>query len=131
MARILIVDDDPYIVKLLKMALENNKHEVDFAYSGEDGLDKVAKEKPELILLDVMMEAKDKGFDVARQLKHDPQTKDIPILMLTGSKNDLGFDFKKEAGDSDWLPVDAYIDKSEELDIIMAKVEELLAKKDS
>jgi len=127
MAKIFIIDDDPDIVNLLKMSFENRYHEVAFAHNGNEGLKVIGEFNPDIVVLDVMMERKDEGFDVARALKNDQKYKNIPILMLTGIKNDLGFDFKKEAGDIRWLPVDAYIDKSEDLELIVSKAEELLS----
>jgi len=126
MSKIVIIDDDPDIVKLLKLAFESRNHEVSFAHSGKDGIPLVEKENPDLVILDIMMNTKDEGIHVARTLKGNPGIQSIPILMLTGIKDELGFDFKKEAGDDSWLPVDAYIDKSEDLEIILSRAEELM-----
>jgi len=73
-----------------------------------------------------MMETGDKGFDVARELKNDPSNKGIPILMLTAIKEKTGLDFKKEAGDEVWLPVDDYVEKPLKPEELIAKVEKLL-----
>ena len=126
MSKVFIIDDEPDIVDVLKMSFEMRNHEVSFAHNGTDGLKCVEEFNPDIILLDVMMEKKDEGIEVARKLKNDPRYKSIPILMLTGIKKELGFDFSKEAGDGQWLPVDAYIDKSEDLDAIVSRAEELL-----
>ncbi len=127
-AKILIIDDDPDIVEAMKVVLESKNHQVAVAKSGEEGLKKVKSERPDLIILDVMMETGDKGFDVARDLKKDKKYKDIPILMLTAIKERTGLDFKKEAGDKDWLPVDDYCDKSLNPDELISKVDSLLKK---
>lgn len=129
MAKILIIDDDPDIVEAMKVVLESNKHKVAVARSGQEGLRKVKTEKPNLIILDVMMETGDKGFDVCRKLKNDKDHKGIPILMLTAIKEKAGLDFKKEAGDEVWLPVDDYCDKPLKPDELIAKVDILLRKK--
>ncbi len=129
MAKILIIDDDPDIVEAMKVVLESNKHKVAVANSGQEGLRKVKTEKPNLIILDVMMETGDKGFDVCRKLKNDERHKDIPILMLTAIKEKAGLDFKKEAGDEVWLPVDDYCDKPLKPEELIAKVDTLLRKK--
>lgn len=126
MSNILIIDDDPDIVRLLKLAFECRQHTVSFAHNGTDGVKMVEGEKPDLIVLDVMMEKKDEGIHVARTIKSKQDIKHIPILMLTGIKDELGFDFKKDAGDESWLPVEAYIDKSEDIDIIVSTAEELI-----
>ena len=129
MARILIVDDDPDIVEAMKVVLESKKYSVESAGSGKEGLKKVKQLKPDLIILDIMMETGDKGFDVARILKKDPGYKDIPILMLTAIKERMGLDFKNEAGDAVWLPVDEYCEKPLNPEELISKVERLLSKK--
>lgn len=126
MAKILIIDDDPDLVEAMRVVLESKAHEVSVAKNGEEGLGKVKHINPKLIILDIMMETGDKGFDVARELKRDPEYKDIPILMLTAIKERTGLDFKKEAGDRDWLPVDDYCDKPLKAEELIAKVERLL-----
>jgi CheY-like chemotaxis protein len=89
MAKILVIDDDPDIVTAVRMTLESAKHQVVTATSGEQGLEKVKAEKPEMIIMDVMMETHTAGFQLALKL-HSPdpsselkEFKDIPILMLT------------------------------------------------
>jgi two-component system alkaline phosphatase synthesis response regulator PhoP len=82
MARILIVDDDPDIVESVTMVLQKNNHEVLQAYGGVEGLEKAKKEKPDAIILDVMMPDKD-GYEVCKELKGDAHYRDIPILLLT------------------------------------------------
>ncbi|MGE5280112.1 MAG: response regulator [Deltaproteobacteria bacterium] len=129
MARILIIDDDPDIVESMKVVLESKNYVVRCAPSGEKGLKEVGIERPDLVILDIMMETGDKGFDVARRLKGDAAFKDIPILMLTAIKERTGFGFEKEAGDPDWLPVDDYCDKPLKPAELIAKVEKLLSKK--
>lgn len=128
MARVLIIDDDPDITEAMKVVLESKNYKVITAKSGNEGLKKVGPEKPDLIILDVMMETADKGFDVARELKRDPKYKSIPILMLTAIKEKTGLDFKNEAGDEVWLPVDYYADKPLNPDELISKVENLLKK---
>ena len=126
MPKILIIDDDPDISEAIKVVLETKNYKVENAGSGEEGLKKVKLDKPDLIILDVMMETGDKGFDVARDLKNNPDYKNIPILMLTAIKEKTGLDFKNEAGDEAWLPVDDYAEKPLRPDQLIAKVEKLL-----
>lgn len=129
MAKILLVDDDPDIMESMKVILESKKYEVISAFSGEEGLNKTRKKKPDLIILDVMMETGDKGFDVARELKRDENCKHIPILMLTAIKERTGMGFEKEAGDEVWLPVDDYCDKPLKPEELIAKIKKLLKKR--
>lgn len=129
--KILIIDDDPDIVEAMKVVLESKKHQVVIARSGKEGLEKVKEEKPNLVILDVMMETGDKGFDVARTIKSDAVSNSTPILMLTAIKEKTGLDFRKEAGDETWLPVDAYLDKPLKPDELISKVKALLGKDES
>ncbi len=126
MAKILIIDDDPDLVEAMKVVLESQHYEVIVAKTGEEGLRKVKLEKPDLVILDVMMETSDRGFEVAREIKNNPQYKNTPVLMLTAIKEKSGLDFKNEAGDEDWLPVDDYVDKPLQPKELIAKVEKLL-----
>lgn len=126
MPKILIIDDDPDITEGMRVVLESENYQVSSAKSGEDGIKKVKQEKFDLVILDVMMETKDKGFEVAREIKKE--NKNTPIIMLTAIKEKLGFDFKEEAGDQDWLPVDDYLDKPLNPQDLISKVENLLKK---
>jgi DNA-binding response OmpR family regulator len=128
-AKILIIDDDPDIVEAMKVVLENKQYRVAVAKNGEEGLKDVKSDKPDLVILDVMMETGDKGFEVARELKNNKSYAGIPILMLTAIKEKTGLDFHKEAGDEAWLPVDDYCDKPLNPDELISKVELLLKKK--
>ena len=129
MAKILIIDDDPDIRESLKVVLENKGHKVVSASNGQEGLEVTEKEDPDLIILDIMMETGDSGFDVARRIKNDKKRKNVPILMLTAIEEKTGLSFKKEAGDDVWLPVDAYVEKPIAPEDLVAKVEALLKKK--
>lgn len=80
--RILLVDDEPDIVTVMKFTLETNGFEVITAYDGQEGLEKAKFTFPNLIILDVLM-PKMFGDDLAKILKEDPLTTNIPILFLT------------------------------------------------
>jgi two-component system, cell cycle response regulator len=80
--KILIVDDEPLNLKLLQAHLVQSKYEVHCARSGSEALEKAAQVSPDLILLDVMMPGMD-GYEVTRKLKEDPQSRDIPIILIT------------------------------------------------
>jgi DNA-binding response OmpR family regulator len=83
--KILVVDDEPSMVAAVKAALRSKSYNVITACDGEEGLSKVTEEKPDLIILDVIMPGKH-GFQVCRELKADPKYESfskIPVLMLT------------------------------------------------
>ncbi len=85
--KILLIDDDKNMVRMLKIRLESEGFNVISAYDGEEGLEKTLKEKPDLIILDIMLPKMD-GYQVCQKLKEDRKTWDIPVLMLT-AKGDL------------------------------------------
>lgn len=80
--KILLVDDDPDFVEAVKVIVESGGYEVRVAYDGKEGLEAVAKEKPDLIVLDVMMPVMN-GHQACAQLKDNPDTAKIPIILLT------------------------------------------------
>ena len=100
--RILIADDNPANCELLQAYLEEVDCQIELAIDGQDTLDKVDSYQPDLILLDVMMPRLN-GFEVCKQLKEDPQTRRIMILMVT-ALNEIG-DIERAvaAGTDDFL----------------------------
>jgi two-component system alkaline phosphatase synthesis response regulator PhoP len=80
--KILLIDDDPDFVEAVRVIVENGGYDVRIAYDGAEGLEAVAKEKPDLIVLDVMMPVMN-GHEACAKLKADPQTAKIPIILLT------------------------------------------------
>lgn len=82
MAKILIVEDDPLMSRMYQKIFTFEGHEVVLAYNGEEGLERAVKDKPTIILLDVMM-PKMNGLQLLEKLKMDPTTKTIPVVMLT------------------------------------------------
>ena len=80
--RILVVDDEPDFAAIVQTNLEKEGFEVEVAYSGEEGLEKVYANPPDAIVLDIMMPGKD-GYAVCKELKSDDKTVDIPVILLT------------------------------------------------
>ncbi|MBP8303362.1 MAG: hydrogenase maturation protease [Phycisphaerae bacterium] len=126
--KILIVDDDPDITEAMRVVLENRGYQVDSAADSVKAMKRIAAQRPDLIILDVMMTTSQEGFTLSRKLKQDPATQTIPILMLTAVKEKTGIDFKPETGDESWLPVDGFLDKPVRPDVLVQKVEGLLRK---
>jgi len=128
-AKILIADDDQDIRESLQALLEYQQYTVVTAANREEGMKKIKTEKPDLIILDVMMTTWQDGFEMARELKDDPEFKNTPILMLTGIKDQTGIDFKSTAGDPTWCPVDGFLEKPVERAVLLAEVQRLLSEK--
>lgn len=127
-AKILIVDDDQDIRESLQAVLEKRQYTVTTAADRTEGMEKIKTEKPNLVILDVMMATWQDGFEMARELKKDPQFENMPILMLTGIKDKTGIEFKSTAGDPTWCPVDAFLDKPVDPEMLLAEVEKILSK---
>ena len=126
MAKILVVDDDPDLVESVTMILESKNHEVVQAYGGIEGLEKAKAEKPDAIVLDVMMPDKD-GYEVCKELKGDPEYSDIPILLLTAVVSQIpNSSYTSRMGME--TEADDYIDKPVEPGELAKLVERLLAK---
>lgn len=128
-AKIMIVDDDPDYINVVKTILEKEEYIVVSARNKIEGLEKIKTEKPDLAILDVMMDAWQDGFEMSRQLKKDPEFKNMPVMMLTAVENRTGIGFKSTAGDPTWLPVDVFLDKPVEPDILLSEVKKLLSSK--
>jgi CheY-like chemotaxis protein len=131
--KILIVDDDPDIVESLKMALEAAGYATASAGNAEEGLEKVHAERPDLIVLDVMMPAGTEGFHFVWDLRKDddPALRDLPIIMLTAIHQDSPMKFYPEQSDGtyqpyEYLPVQAFLDKPVVLDKLLAEAGRLL-----
>lgn len=121
--KVVLVDDEEDIVEVLSVALESNGFDVVPAYSGEQAKEKIPEQNPDVIVLDVMMETHTKGFEVARWLRGREDTKDIPIIMLTGVNQEYPFDF---GPDDMWLPVDKFINKPVSAERLLAEVQNVV-----
>ena len=104
MPKILAVDDQVHIVKLIQVNLERHGYQVVTAYDGIEAMEKIQAEHPDLIICDVMMPRKD-GFEVLRETKTDPETSAIPFIMLTAKAQDADVFRGWSSG------VDAYLTK--------------------
>lgn len=86
--KVLVIDDEPDMVEMISMALDR-EFQVITAFNGKEGIIKAQNEKPDAIVLDIMMPEKD-GFTACRELKADPRTASIPVLILTGVGEHFG-----------------------------------------
>ena len=106
--KVLLVDDDKDFVEVTRVLLESNGYKVVTAHSGKGARKKAIAEKPDLIILDVMMETDTAGFDAARWLRSQEMTAKTPVIMLTGVNQKYPFQF---GPDDIWLPVDEFFEK--------------------
>ncbi|MBL8040583.1 MAG: response regulator [Chthonomonas sp.] len=85
--KVLVCDDERHIVRLIQVHMEKAGYQVVTAYDGKDGLEKIRAEKPDLVVLDVMMPYMD-GFEVLKNLRREPDTENLPVIMLTAKAQD-------------------------------------------
>jgi DNA-binding response OmpR family regulator len=117
--KILIVDDEKQIARMLKIRMEAFGYEADTAHDGIEGLAKAQQYKPDLIILDVMMPKMD-GFEVCRKLKENPVFRSTPVIMLSVKAEEKANDLGAIAGADDYMP------KPFEPEILMEKIKKLL-----
>ena len=111
MAKILVIDDDRDFIKITRIILQSKGYDVITAADGEEGLKVMRREKPDLVILDVMMAYILEGLDIRRQIAADPNLKDIPVIMstsLTGERVQRDLPSDEYVPDSVWLhkPID-------------------------
>lgn len=117
--KILVVDDDPDLVESVAMKLESQGYAVDKAYDGVEAEDRIAAQRPDLVILDVMMPRKN-GYQLCDELKKDDATKDIVVVLLTAvadavnSTNYTHLDGKNTLAD-DYLPKPIKLEKLMEI----------------
>jgi CheY-like chemotaxis protein len=128
---VLVVDDDPDIVATSRIILESNGYEVQTASSGKEALEILARVKPDVMLLDVMMASDTEGFDLAFKLRQDPEFKDLPIIMLTAFLDKVRTEgpgpFEFILGEQ-W-PVEWLFEKPLDTKKLLAKIEAILKAK--
>ena len=122
--RILVVDDEPDFAAIVQRNLEKEGFEVDVAYDGVEGMEKVASNPPDAIVLDVMMPEKD-GYAVCAELKKDEKYEDIPIVMLTAVAGHVG-STRYSHSDGMGMAADDYLPKPASAEEITESIKRLI-----
>jgi CheY-like chemotaxis protein len=129
MPRILVIEDDPDMVEAIRLPLEASGCEVIAAATGVEGLQRARDERPDLVILDAMMETATAGFQVSLRLRDpDPaseyaECRHVPILMLSAIHSTTSLSF---GPDENYLPVDEFVEKPIDPDVLVEKVQALL-----
>ena len=123
MAHVLVVDDEPDIVKLVVKILEQRGHRVSTARDGDEALERVPRDRPDVVVIDLNLPRID-GFEVCRRLKSDEATRSIPVVMMTAAYPTLD-DAVKGLG----LGADEYVVKPFLREVLIHNVERLLESK--
>lgn len=118
--KVLLIEDEEIITDLLKRKLAKEGYQVDVASDGEEGLEKLKKNRPDLVLLDIVM-PKLGGFEVMEKIRKDKKLDGMPIIIISNSGQPVELDRAKELGASDWL-VKAQFDPQEVIDKVVRQI---------
>jgi CheY-like chemotaxis protein len=121
--KVLVIDDDNEFADAMTNVLEAKGYVVDHAMNGKVGIAKAKEQKPDIILLDVMMTTKSEGLDVAREMHKDEKLKSVPIILITGVRKEMSLPFGFEPDDT-WLPVKGILEKPVRPDVLLKTIEE-------
>ncbi len=124
--RLLIVDDDPDFVDGIKAILDVAGHETDVAYNPKDGWEALKKRNYDLLLLDIMMGRGAEGVMMARKIRKDPALREMPVLIITGIRDQIAFLFPGQAVHPGFVPVDELVEKPVEPELLLEKVDALI-----
>ena len=118
--KILLVDDDPLVIKIITKLLKGSDYMIEVAEDGLDALSRIKSMDPDLVILDVMM-PEINGYDVCYQLRFNDEFKKVPIILLTVRENELSGDISERTAIE-------YVQKPIDVKILNEKIEMLLAK---
>jgi two-component system phosphate regulon response regulator PhoB len=127
MAEILIVDDDVELGTTLSDVLSSEGHQVETIETLNEARETLRNRQPDLLILDVMFpENPAGGFDLARELRKEEGTKDLPIILLTAVNQEMPMDFSADDIDDEWMPVQDFIEKPPGVPELFEKIAKLL-----
>ena len=124
---ILIIDDNPDFLFTMKTFLTRNGFNVETASDGTTGFELIQKHRPDLVMLDVMMESTYSGFEVCRLVRNDPDLKTTPIIGISGMGEELEIDYKQWP-DYDYFRPDAFLDKPVDKQQLLRMIPEVIEK---
>lgn len=124
--KLLIIDDDPDYVDGIKTILKKAGYQVDAAYNPKDGIEALKSGNYDLLLLDIMMGRGAEGVMVARKINKDSKLREIPVLIITGIREQMAFLFPGQPAHPRLLPTDELLEKPVDPDLLLEKVEALL-----
>jgi DNA-binding response OmpR family regulator len=128
MAKIIIIDDNRDYLFSMETFLKRKGFEVIAACDGQTAMDLIYREKPDIVLLDVMMETLFSGFEIWRRLKTDPELNKIPIISVSGMADELGVRMDDATKDYEYFDPDAFFEKPVDREAVLKKINELLTR---
>ncbi len=124
--KLLMIDDDPDFVSGIKTILDSAGFEVDVAYNPKEGLQALQSQRYDLLLLDIMMGRGAEGVMIARKLRKDPKLREMPVLIITGMREQIAFLFPGEPIHPRFVEVDELVEKPVEPKMLLEKVNSLI-----
>jgi DNA-binding response OmpR family regulator len=125
MNRLLFIDDDIDFLEVMTIFFEKNGYTVDTAISPEAGKKRIVANKPDLLILDVMMPSEFEGFELAREIREKMKLLDLPIIILSCIHDQKQVPYRF-APDKDYLPVDVFLDKPVSPEKLLEQIKRLL-----
>jgi two-component system response regulator MprA len=123
--KILVIDDDPIYVKSTRAILESHGYQVDSAQNGEEALAKMSQEKPDLVLLDVMMDWVLEGVTISQEMMSQRELQPIPIIMVTSIRDS---EYRGTFPQDQYLHINSWLDKPCPPDKLVAEIRKTLAR---
>jgi len=124
--KIMMIDDDPDFVAGIKSILEKADYSVNVAYNPKDGFQALQAERYDLLLLDIMMGRGAEGIALARKIRKDPKLKEMPVLIITGLREQIAFLFPGQSVHPHFVENDELVEKPVEPKLLLEKVSALL-----
>lgn len=126
--KILVVDDDIDYVESTEAILEANGYDVVAAYDGKEGFDKAKSELPQVILVDLMMNTINEGYDLVRNIRSDKRFDQVPLIMISSAHQVEAFKDANFVPDEVWFPIDMFLDKPIDKETLLKHVSKMLSK---
>jgi CheY-like chemotaxis protein len=123
MAKILVVDDDRDFVHIIRTILQAEGYQVSTAANGDQALEMMREDKPDLVLLDVMMSTTLEGVSVSKELESDPKLKEVPIVMVSSIATT---EYASEFPDEERIPIEAWLSKPIQPSVLLKTVQRFL-----
>jgi len=125
-AKIMMIDDDPDFVEGIKSILEKADYTVDVAYNPKTGFEQLQAKEYDLLLLDIMMGRGAEGVALARKIRKDPKLRDMPVLIITGLREQIAFLFPGQSVHPHFVENDEMLEKPVEPQLLLEKVSTLI-----
>ncbi len=128
--RILLVDDDDDYIEATTLVLEANGYDVVAAHDGKEGFEKAKSELPQIILVDLMMNTINEGYELVRDIRSDDRFGEVPLIMISAAHQVEEFKNANFAPDDVWFPIDTFMDKPVDFKVLLGHLDKLIKKEE-